>query len=336
MFGGKTDLDAMIECRIVARCFNPSRLFDSLMRILVRILLSFALICTLCSGAAFSQDDPTELLPKSVGGWSKSGLTQSYNRQNLFDYNDGGAEIYLAYDFQQLAVQHYRAMSPDSTEKGSITVEVWRTDSSADAFGLFSLERDGEKINVGQDGVYAYDRVRFWKNQFFVAVFSEKEVGKNILIKIGKKIASKIKKKGDRPPLLSKLPQEDLILSSVYFFHKYLVLRNLYFFERADSLNLDSETNCVLADYAINEDTLKLLIIEYPDSVRATNALFGFALADSSFTEPSVRGSMFSGSIVIVRSEGSVGMSQQGRYLALAFGGQDEYKVKSLLSRVKI
>jgi hypothetical protein len=336
VFGGEADLDAMRRYEVVVRCLNPNGLFDSVMRTLVRILLSLVLVCTLCSGAAYSQDDPTELLPESVGGWWKSGPAQSYSRRNLFDYNDGGAEIYLAYDFQRLTVQHYRAMSPDSTEKGLITVEVWLMDSSADAFGLFSLERDGKKINVGQDGVYAYDRVRFWKGRFFVDVSSEKEGARDVLIKIGKKIASKIKKKGDRPLLVSKLPREDLISGSVHFFHQYLVLKNLYFFERADSLSLDSETNCVLADYAVGGDTLKLLVIEYPDSVRTTNALFGFAMADSSFAEPSARGSMLRESLVIVGSEGGVGISQQGRYLTLAFDGQHEYNVKSLLSRVKI
>jgi len=275
-------------------------------------------------------------LPESVGGWAKSGVPQSYNRQNLFDYIDGGAEIYLAYDFQQLTVQHYAEMSPDSAEKGSIIVEVWWMDSSADAFGLFSLERDGEKINVGQDGVYGYDRVRFWKGQFFVNILAEKEGAGEVLSKIAKKTASKIEKNGDRPPLVSKLPRDNLILGSVHFFHQYLVLRNLYFFERAESLGVDSRTNCVLADYAMDEDTLKLLVIEYPDSVRATNALLGFAMADSSFAEAGARESMLPEPLVIAGSEGSVGVTQQGRHLALAFGAQDEYKVKSLLSRVKI
>jgi hypothetical protein len=346
VFGGKAGLDAMAESGVVARRYNPSGLFDSLMRRLVRILLSLALICVLWSGAAFSQDDPTELLPESVGGWAKSALAQSYSRQNLFDYIDGGAEVYLAYDFQQLTVQHYADTSPDSAEKGSITAEMWRMNSSADAFGLFSLERDGEKINVGQDGVYAYDRVRFWKGPFFVDVFSEKEVAKNILIKIGKKIASKIEEKGDRPPLVSKLPYKaiddklavtvKLISSSVQFFHQYMVLRNLYFFERADSLGLDSETNCVLADYAVGGDTLKLLVIEYPDSVRATNAHLGFVVLDSDSTDSRARESLLRESLIIVGSEGTVGIDQHGRYLALVFGGQDKEKVSWLLSRVEI
>jgi hypothetical protein len=326
----------MKEGGIVAGRFNPNGLFDSLMRTLDRILLSLVLLCTFCCGAALSQDDPSGLLPESVGGWAKSGVPGSYNRQNLFDYIDGGAEIYLAYDFQQLAVQHYATTSPDSAEKGSIIVEVWWMDSPADAFGLFSLERDGEKINVGQDGVYAYDRVRFWKGRFFVDIFSEKEVAKNILIKIGKKIASKIEKKGDRPPLVSKLPREDLISGSVHFFHQHLVLKNLYFFERADSLGLDSRTNCVLADYAVGGDTLKLLVIEYPDSVRAEDVRIGLMMLGSYDITSQIRNSLLDGQYVEVGSEGTFGAFQQGRYLALVFGAQDEYKVKSLLSRVKI
>jgi hypothetical protein len=303
---------------------------------LLRIPHVVLLICTLCSGAAFSDDDLTKFLPESVDGWTKSGIQQSYNRQNLFDYIDGGAEIYLAYDFRQLRVQHCTDTSPDSAEKGSITAEVWRMDSSADAYGLFSLERDGEKIDVGQDGVYGYDRVRFWKGRFFVDVFSENEGARDILIKIGKKIASKIKESGDRPPLVSKLPRDNLISGSVHFFHQYLVLKNLYFFERAESLGLDSETDCVLADYAMDEDTLKFLVIEYPDTVKATSAHIGFIMIEPPGTASQPPDRMLRGPSIVAGSEGTFGIIQQGRYLALAFDGQDKYIVKLLLSRFRI
>jgi len=320
----------------VVRRLVLNRRFDFLMWKLPRILLSALLMCILCSSAVLSDDDVTRLLPESVDGWTKSGVQRIYTRQNLFDYIDGGAEVYLAYGFQRLTVLRYAATSPDSAEKGSITVEVWRMDSSADAYGLFSLERDAEKINVGQDGVYGYDRVRFWKDRFFVDCFAEQEVAREVLTKIGKKIASKIKKNGDRPPLVSKLPRDNLISGSVHFFHQYLVLKNLYFFERAESLGLDSQTNCVLADYAMDEDTLKLLVIEYPDTVKATSAHIGFIMIEPLGTASQLPDWMLRVPFIVVGSEGTAGVNQRGRYLALVFGGQDKEKVSWLLSRAEI
>ncbi len=42
-----------------------------------------------------------EKIPKKIGGWAASGKDRTFNRETLYDYMDGGAEVYLAFDFRE-------------------------------------------------------------------------------------------------------------------------------------------------------------------------------------------------------------------------------------------
>ena len=50
------------------------------------------------------------LLPDSVHLWSASGQDKTYGRDDLFDYINGGAELYLSYSFRQLTTRTYSSI----------------------------------------------------------------------------------------------------------------------------------------------------------------------------------------------------------------------------------
>jgi hypothetical protein len=83
-------------------------------------------------------------LPKAgqAGAWAPSAPPERYVRESLYGYIDGGAELVLPYGFEEVAVGRYRRPGDSARE---ITVEIYRTASSLDAFGLFSLQRDGRE-----------------------------------------------------------------------------------------------------------------------------------------------------------------------------------------------
>jgi len=66
-----------------------------------------------------------------MAGWKQSGEIQIFSRANLYDYINGGADLYLKYDFQELKVADYvndrkasvplkfTAIKPPSTLSGS-------------------------------------------------------------------------------------------------------------------------------------------------------------------------------------------------------------------------
>jgi len=48
-------------------------------------------------------------LPDTIDGWKLDGSPKKITRENIFDYMDGGGELYLAYKFNQLLVWSYQA-----------------------------------------------------------------------------------------------------------------------------------------------------------------------------------------------------------------------------------
>src|SRR5512141_2601485 len=57
----------------------------------------------------------------AVAGWSPDSDVQTFDKETLFRYADGGAEFFLLYGFEQMAVRSYIDDSGASME-----VEVWR------------------------------------------------------------------------------------------------------------------------------------------------------------------------------------------------------------------
>jgi hypothetical protein len=84
-----------------------------------------------------------------MAGWKQSGEVQIYSPANLYDYINGGADLYLKYDFQELKVADYI-----NDQKASVTIEVYRHKTPVHAFGIYSQERLGNAnyLEVGAQG----------------------------------------------------------------------------------------------------------------------------------------------------------------------------------------
>ena len=294
-----------------------------------KILLSPFLICFFVNFNAFAKDSLTELLPRSLDGWKKSETTEMYNRKNLFDYINGGAELYLAYDFQQLVVQGYKSQQRDSLKENSITVEIWQTNSSADAYGIFSFDQEGEEVTIGQSGIYSDGLLIFWKDNFFVRILGVGKDLKEIILKLGSGIDKKIEQQGRLPQLVSQIPSDSLIPGSLHFFHKQIILNNLYFLSDQNILSLNEQTNCALAEFRLGKTTLKLLVVQYPDTVKAQETqenLKKIYLESKSGAKDR---------IFEAREKKLLGMDLQDNYLILVFEGEDKNSILWLLNSAK-
>ena len=200
-------------------------------------------------------------LPQEIRGWKADGQDKVYTRQNIFDYMDGGGEIYLAYDFQRLLAREYaRPGTP------RIVAEVYQMASSADAYGVFTHDTDGQPVSVGQAAVYSAGLLRFWKNRFFVRLQAEDEEPevKTALMALGNQVASGIPREGRKPSLLAALPPQGLIESSVHYFHTSVSLNIHYFLADSNLLNLNAKTEAILARYQQGNEKPYLLIVRYP------------------------------------------------------------------------
>jgi hypothetical protein len=206
-------------------------------------------------------DENMVRLPQEVQGWKADGQDKVFTRQNIFDYMDGGGEIYLAYDFQRLLAREYaRPGAP------RIVAEVYQMASSRDAYGIFTHDTDGQPVSVGQAALYSAGLLRFWKNRFFVRLQAEDETPevKTALMALANQVASGIPQDGRKPPLLTALPPQGLIEPSVHYFHTSVSLNIHYFLADSNLLNLNSRTEAILARYQQGTEKPYLLIVRYP------------------------------------------------------------------------
>jgi len=141
-----------------------------------------------------------------MAGWEQSGEIQTFSRTNLYDYIDGGADLYLKYDFQELKVAEYR-----NNQKASVTIEVYRHKTPVHAFGIYSQERldNASYIEVGAQGYSEKGVLNFLTADCYVKM-SSVDVGPEeqaVLLAFAKKLVDNWGGKGSLPLILSSFPR---------------------------------------------------------------------------------------------------------------------------------
>lgn len=253
---------------------------------------------------------PAEFFPCSgdVPGWRPSGETQRYDRENLFDYMDGEAEMYFVFGFQEMRMQEYA-----SGEGGPVRVEIYRLDADENAYGLFTFYRGGQLLEVGNEADLAPGgRLCFWQDCYFVRVFPIKKVEEGTIQAFAQHVAGELPPGGTPPELVSKLPSEKLVPRSEKFFHEKLALDNVIWTVDENVLNLSTETDALAAAYDYGGVEVRLLIVAYPEAEAAAGAFRGLKAA---------------------RGETLSAAQQRDRYLVAVFQAPDEGAANDLLRR---
>jgi hypothetical protein len=213
-------------------------------------------------------------IPRTIGDWKASGEDRTYNRQTIFDYMDGGAEVYLAFDFKKVYVRKYSG--PGQNE---IVLDIYDLGSSEEAFGVFSCDRQDEEAGLGQESENGPGLLRFWQGPYFVSITvggDEKEAEKAILA-LGRAVASCLGPRGMKPGLLRCLPPAGLRPNRASYFHGVISLNNRFFIASENILGLSRNTNCLLAEYGQGQaDPVHLLVVQYPGEDQALAALQSF------------------------------------------------------------
>jgi len=239
-----------------------------------RLVICVGLIASLgCKQTAMELD---RLVPQELGGWRLETPGRVYDRDTLFDYIDGGAELYLAYSFRQVLSCRFR-----KTGHPDIVVDLFDMHSSQDAFGVFSAEWQEPEAGIGQGSEYAAGLLRFWKGHFFVSVWAEQETAetRKAVLDLGTEIAGAIGPPGPLPDLLKLVPAPDLIGIGVRYFHDHASLNLHYFLADQNILGLGARTEAVLAPYQTSQGAVHLLLARYPTDDDAQRALDSFETA---------------------------------------------------------
>ncbi len=218
---------------------------------------------------AYTMEDFYSVLPAEAGGWKKAGPPEKYDKTNLYDYIDGGAELYISYNFQKLLAVRYKGEDDEE-----IVIDIFDMGNSHDAFGVFSHGREREDGFVGQGSEYGGGLLTFWKDKYYVSImaYPETEKKKELVLDLGKTLAAAIPGEGKLPAVVALLPTENLVRDSIRYFHHYIWLNSHFFIASENILQIDDETQAVLAKYKAGDKTFHLLIAIYPDAQKAKTA----------------------------------------------------------------
>lgn len=256
---------------------RPNRLPRARIPLLLTLIL-ILLIPPVGGAAAERKMMPNIQWPLEINGWTWDQEDRSYNRENLFDYINGAAEVYLAYNFRQAFVHRFtKAGQPD------LVAEVYQLASAEDAYGVFSLERQDPEVGIGQGSEFGGSLLRFWKGNSFVSILGEgpgKEI-ETAILSLGRALADKLPETGRPPrivdllPILSWLPPVERLC----FVRSHILLNRCFFLSHQNILHLASDVQALFARYRRSDSRIGLLLVQYPTVERARAALTSFKKA---------------------------------------------------------
>lgn len=148
----------------------------------------------------------------------RDGEAVKYVGQDLFEYINGGAEVYHLYGFVDVATAYYKK---DSTE---IVIDLYQFDNPVDAYGLYaSLRPDNpELLNIGVEGLRSSNRIDFVKGKYLVRLTAYDMDGDQLLEPAAREMNKIVEGAEVMPATYSLFPVEEMLVSGRYYPTSYL------------------------------------------------------------------------------------------------------------------
>ena len=232
------------------------------------VVLSMAFLAAACSGP------DAVLAGDGIPGWKRTGPPERYNKEGLYGYIDGGAEIVLEYGFRELAVSRF-GPAAGSGSKREIVLEIYRMSSGDGAFGLYSTKLEGEEKSfpgIEADNWLSPGQASLVKGEFLVNILApectEKEIGEFMAA-----VEPQVPGHGTaRPEGLGWLPREGLVPSSRRYVMGPLAARNESPFLDGDFWGFGGSgpagrgvggTEAFSAKYGVRPEISKLVVVRF-------------------------------------------------------------------------
>lgn len=241
-----------------------------------------------------------KLLAEPLPGHPKpDGNASFYKPDTLYEYIDGGADVYLLYDFRVLLHQIFKSGAAE------VTADIYDMGNLEDAFGIYSAERSPKynHILVGAEGYRSKGVLNFFQDRYYVKLAGTGAGSDALLDQFARTLSTRIGGGRTVPPLLSKLPQ----LRRVRHSEQYI---------RKDPLGHGFLAPAYVVTYAATPKESKLLISVANDTAGAKLRLDQLAKHFKQSGECIPAPELGEGSIRGKNSfEGSVIARTQGRYV---------------------
>jgi hypothetical protein len=196
---------------------------------------------------------------------------QTYYPENLFEYINGAAEIYLSYGFKELIVAEYKKSDTSDTT----AVEIYDMGDHKNSFGIYSAERypDNEFVSLGTQGYVEEGALNFLVGRYYIKLlcFDCEDRSDKTLQAFSEEIVSRVEDKGGFPVLLNAFPMEGRLPNSEKYilnnFMGYRFLHDGYLANyEVDGLSFD----CFLIE-GENPDEAQIMLQQYLEAKGASN-----------------------------------------------------------------
>lgn len=166
-----------------------------------------------------------------------------YKADQLYQYIDGGADVYLLYDFRVLLHQELKSASSE------VTADVYDMGKREDAFGIYSAERSPKYkfVPIGIEGYRSKGVINFVQDRYYVKLQATETNADPLLDPLARTLSQRIGGSHTAPALLLKLPRDHKVEHSEQYVRK-------------DPLGHSFLSPSYIAAYAWNSEEGKLVV----------------------------------------------------------------------------
>lgn len=292
---------------------------DTMKRPLSILTLFSLLIISVSSFRAQTINDPAKVLPADIDGW-KMGTDRFFNNETLYNYIDGGAELFLSFGFSKVFNRIY-----SNDKNNEIIVDIFYMNKPEDAYGAFLFTSGKVDSTYGCQSQLSPGAVIFWKNNFYISLTSNRETEESnkLICRLAGMLDKAIPEKGLKPKIFKYLPSENIDEESIRYFRHYIWLNTHFFLSNDDILNINQKTEGITAKYGTGESKAVLILIEYPADNDAKTAFEKFLTGyNKDFTDNSV----------IKTGETWAAAVRTNKFFIGIFNGKSEARTRELLT----
>jgi len=213
-------------------------------------------------GLAFGAGDTValkRLLPE-LPAWELTEEAENYRAENLFEYINGAAEIYISYEFEELLVANFKLKGTET----EMSVEIYDMGSPTNAFGIYSAERYPENtfISLGTQGYIESGALNFLASRYYIKLlcFEGGDSSDAHLNRFGDEMVRRIDSKMGFPEIMKIFPKQNRIANSEkYFLRNFMGYSFFHDGFSADYRLDDMEFVCILVVGKDDDDARKML-----------------------------------------------------------------------------
>ena len=171
---------------------------------------------------------PEQFLPQTLKNTNavRSSEIRVFHGDSLWQYINGGADLYHLYNFVEVATADYKINTAE------ITIDIYRFDNNTNAYGLYTAIRPGKArlLSLGVEGFVSAASLKFVKGSFVISLtgYDESKETSRALSQAASNLNELIPGTINRPDAFALFPEENQIRSTdMYSVHSFLGRKTL-------------------------------------------------------------------------------------------------------------